>query len=99
MDPTRKDGGVPIAADLQSVLARAKDAVEKQKEAFIEMHVRYNMATGEIEMAAPTDPFMFYGVLELMRDTFQAQQARLRAQNERRIAVPPGALSDEQRPT
>lgn len=98
MDPTRKDGGIPLPQDLQSVLARAKDAVDQKKKATVELHLIYDMATGEMQLAGPTDPLLFYGILELARDCFNAQQARARSESESRIAIPPGTLANEGRP-
>jgi hypothetical protein len=40
---------------------------------------------------------LFYGILEMARDTFNAQQQQARAEQQSRIAIPPGALADEGR--
>jgi hypothetical protein len=94
VDPTKVNGGLP--ADLQSILARAKGTVD-QKQASVELHIVYNVASGELQMAGPRDPMLFYGILEMARDTFNAQQQQARAEQQSRIAIPPGALADEGR--
>jgi hypothetical protein len=99
MDPTRKDAGLPLPGNLQEILARAKDAIDQKKSATVELHLSYDMATGEMQMAGPRDPLLFYGILELARDAFNAQQQKGRAESERRIEIPPGALADEGRVT
>lgn len=99
MDPTKVNGGLSVVPqDLQSILARAKDAVDQKKEASVELHIVYNMASGEMQMAGPRDPLLFYGIIEMARDTFNAQQQQAREAQRSRIAVPPGALADEGRP-
>lgn len=95
MDPTRRDAGLP--GSLQEILARAKETVDQKKRATVEMHIVYDMATGEMQMAGPTDPLLFYGIIGLAREAFDNQQRANREKADSRIAIPPGALADEGR--
>lgn len=72
-NPTRIDAGLP-----PNVAQMVRNAATKADENKVQVFITLDLRTGSCQVEAPPDPVLFYGMLELARDTFKSLMERIK---------------------
>lgn len=84
MDPTSRNGGLP--PNVAQMVRQAKNITDANT---VRVEIIYDLQSGGIKLGAPADPLLFYGMIELAKDTFKKLMEKAKQEAEARKDSPP----------